>query len=181
MPGRKPIPIDYQVASGNPNHRTKKQIAERREREIKLNGQEIKISPMVSKNPVALARWKEILEYFSGTDLITPSDEELLNNYCITYSELINLRTLKIEIENKINELAKTQNKGYLRIDVFSAIKKIGIEPATLENMINKKEELLLKMKGELFLTPLSKAKGMIRGEKKKKLSPLEKAGFGYV
>ncbi len=172
MPGRYAKPISLHLFEGNPNRLTKKQIEARKKSETHFGDHNFIPSSKLKKNKIAYKKWRELVNlYISGNiDFVTTSDNDLLERYCFTFSDLEFLRSVQNEIF-KAGKKAGVSNTGiYLKIDETNLFKKI--------TMLN---DSLLKMGRELILTPISKAGKLHIPPKEKPVDLLEQAGFGNV
>ena len=148
-------------------HLSKKQIEERENSEIKLGDAVFKKTYHILNNKQALAKWDEVVSIYvdAGIRFVSSSDVGIIERYCITYAEYYELLDLKKEIEIKVND----------KIKVSAALTKLKID-----NNINRKSELLIKMEDRLFLNPLSKIR-TIQQEKEQKKDILEENGFNNI
>jgi len=147
MPGRHAIPLQLHLMSGNKSRLTKAEIEERKELEIRFGDQNFKPSSVIKKNKIAYKKWKEKINLIVseiGIEFITTSHQEILERYCITYAEYINLQSVRAEL----------LTKGYDKIKTYHISTKMK-----LEEQINKKVELLTKLEDRLLFTPLSNIK----------------------
>lgn len=159
--GRNATSVTLQVAQGNPNRLTKKEIAERMASEVKLGKTDLdKLKPpvFIKQNAIALAQWKlHIKEYKSaadqGVELLTSSDVNSLALYCKTFAEYAGLLSMYETLENKYG--------ADLTVVLDDLLK--------LETAINKKVDMLLKMQDRLFLNPLAKVKNVPKPKGKEK------------
>jgi phage terminase small subunit len=167
MGNKNATPIKMHLLKGNPNHLTKEQIQDRLEAEIKIGNHDFKIPPEVRRNSIAKKKWKELIALYISNDIgfVSTSDTGLISRYCLTFAEYLELQKVRDDIVAK----------GWDRIETYSAINNLGVD-----EKINKKLDLLLKMDAHLFLTPVSKIKNVPKKEKKK-ADPLAQAGFGNV
>lgn len=140
MPGRHAKPVDLILAEGNKGHFSKEELEKRKENEIKLGDNNLKCPDFIKNDEIAYQKWKELVKNYKeaekdGIQLITSSDVGLLARYCKTFSDYQKLVKQKDNIEDDIDTLLR------------------------LENAINKKMDMLIKMEDRLFLNPLSKIK----------------------
>ena len=148
-------------------HLSKKQIEERENSEIKLGDSVFKKTNHILNNEAALEKWEEVVAIYvdAGIRFVSSSDIGIIERYCITYAEYYELLDLKKEIETKVND----------KIKVSAALTKLKID-----NNINRKSELLIKMEDRLFLNPLSKIR-TVQQEKEQKKNELEENGFNNI
>jgi phage terminase small subunit len=183
MGGRNAKPIGLHIAEGNPNRLTKKQIADRQESEVKVGSQKLTCPAYVKSDVVAFAKWKEVTKVYKGVDFISSGDVGVLSRYCMTFSEYMRLLKVYQRVDNirfdsneldcyieeaeEFNYRVKKQLRDLITVD---AILKI-------ENAINKKMDMLIKMEDRLFLNPLAKVKNVPKKEKEKSDPAREKFG----
>jgi P27 family predicted phage terminase small subunit len=143
------LPIGLHLYKGNPNRLTKEEIEKRQQSELRIGDHNFVIPQIVKKNKHAKNKWNEIINLYKnyGVDIVTTSDVTILERYCLTYAEYINLQEVKSEI----------LKKGWDKVKTYHAITELN-----LENNINKKMDILIKMEDRLFLTPLAKVKNVI-------------------
>lgn len=155
MAGRHAKPLSLHILNGNPSHLTKAEIAERKAGEIRLGTLKFKIPERIKNNPVAKKKWSEVIAIYKAADVdfASTSDSAIIERYCLTYAEYINLQEVRAEIEAK----------GWDRVKTYHAIDELN-----LENNINKKIEILTKLEDRLFLNPLAKCKNIPKKETKK-------------
>lgn len=143
--------------------------------EIKMGDKNFKIDPDIEGNPVAKARWDELIKLISDPeiDFITSSDSALLNRYCMCYA-----------IYKKCLAEAKAAEP------LISATNDIHIYKMQLDFLKIAREQVklysdhLIKLEDRLYLSPAAKvsAAGKVRqmkGEGRvKEVNPLHDAGF---
>jgi len=110
-------PVKLLVLEGR-THLTKKQIAERMQSEISIGDYNFKASNIIKKDPVALKKWNEIVKLFTEPEplgLISTSDSGLMERYCLTYAEYIEMRKSKYidhkELNKKLDLLLKMEKE----------------------------------------------------------------------
>ena len=178
-------PVGLHIAQGNPNRLTKAEIKRREKAEMKLGSDKITCPMYVINDPVAHKKWRELIADYnkakaSGIEIIKSSDAGLLARYCKTHSEYIKLLDQKSRIENfeiDYEKLLEHFNSELLEgLDSFFRLDPV----MKLENAINKKMDMLIKMEDRLFLNPLSKVKNIPKKEPEK-ADPLADKGYGNV
>ncbi|ETT61247.1 terminase [Paenibacillus odorifer] len=181
--GRNAMPVDLQIAKGNPNNLTKEEIRQRKEAEVKLGKTDLdKLRPpsLVKTDAVALGHWKQALKEYkeaakAGSHLLTSSDVGLLAMYCRTYSEyeklLLQYQTIEnIKIDTNIfeeyfdhaEEVEGIELKALVYLSQLASLEGV----LKIETAINKKMDMLLKMQDRLFLNPSSKVKNVPQPKK---------------
>jgi len=184
--GRNGQPIDILTAVGK-KHLTKEEIQQRKESEIHVGGARLKCPDYVKADPVALKKWRELTKDYKsaaagGVDLVKSSDTGILARYCKTFSEymqlcdtrnrLLNIKADWSRYEEVFPEDFQEAVERLLRVNVDLQI----------DNAINKKQDMLLKMEDRLFLNPLAKVKNVPQKAKEKKpASKFAKFGAGKL
>jgi phage terminase small subunit len=186
--GRNAMPVDLQIAKGNPNRLTKEEIRQRKESEVKLGKTDLdKLRPpaLVKTDAVALGHWKQALKEYkeaakAGSNLLTSSDVGLLAMYCRTYSEYEKLlhqyQTIEnIKIDTNIFEeyFGHAEDVEGIEVKALVYLSQLASLEGVLkiETAINKKMDMLMKMQDRLFLNPSSKVKN-VPAPKKKQETP---------
>ena len=160
--GRNGQPIEILQAKGKSHHLTKAEIAKRKAAQIKSGNKTFKASEQVMADQVALTKFKNLKKLFREIEFIDGLDENIINRYCITYSQLQSLLDYKIK--------HATALEGLVMFD----------EMLKLDARIDKKQDLLIKMEDRLFLNPVSRMKNVPKKEEKK-ADPLADMGYGNV
>ena len=165
--GRNANPIQLVKARGR-KHLTKKEIDIRLKNEIKTGINELICPDFIKEDKIAYEKWLEIVEIYKDAKYVSSGDIGLISRYCMTYSEyleLINYRSgfRKIDIDwSDYGSLLPTDFKkgieGILDMDISYKI----------NNMINRKLELLIKFEDRLFLNPLAKVRNIPKQEEVK-------------
>ena len=167
MPPKKPLQV---VVFENKHHRSKKQIEQRANTEIKLGDKKLILNSSVKRDKVALNKWKELVTLYDEMDYVSSADSGILSQYCLCYSELENLLNKQEEILKDL----KKQKKTALEIVVV-------MDKTNLDNMINKKREALQKIVTKIFLDPTARIKAIPLKEPEKPKTHLESSGFGAI
>lgn len=168
MGGRnaKPIPL-------NRKHLTKSEKEHREKSQVKIGKDRITCPAYVKSDKKAFSKWKELISEYNaakdnGIDLLKSSDTGLLARYCVTYSEYLKLLDNRKNVEQfdvKWDEFEKD-----LPGSIVQGINTLlRLDPLMkIENAINKKMDMLIKMEDRLFLHPLAKIKNIPKQEEKK-------------
>lgn len=179
--GRNAKPIALHLAQGNPNRLTKKQINQRKKSEIKLGDKKLRCPAYVKNDIEAYAKWREVTKIYKDIDFISSGDTGLLARYCMTFSEYLKLLNQKTRIERfevDYERLLDHFDPELLEgLDTFFKMDPV----MKLDNAINKKMDMLIKMEDRLFLNPLAKVKNVPKREEVPKEDPLKAKGFGNV
>jgi len=181
MSGRNAKPISLHIAEGNPNRLTKAQIEQRQNNEIKVGeNNKLRCPNYVRKDLFAYKKWKEIIKIYKGTDVVSSGDSGMLARYCMTWGEYLRLCDTRNIITTCDADWSQYENM--FPEDFQDGIEKLLRLNADLqlENAINKKMDILLKMEDRSFLNPLAKVKNVPIREKKKE-NPLATKGYGNV
>lgn len=144
--GRNAQPVELILAKGRSHHLTKAEIERRKAAQIKTGQRTFKASEQVMADPVALAKFKQLRKLFKDIEFVEALDENLINRYCLTYSQLQALLEYR------------AANAGALE---FNQMLK-------LDARIDKKQELLIKMEDRMFLNPVARLKNVPKKEPQK-------------
>ncbi len=170
MGGINQKPIELSIVNGkNSGHYSKADLQERIEREkvMRIGGKLYKPTRAIVENPIALSKWNEIVDIFDGFKFVTDVDTGIIERYCLTYSEYMQLNETKNEI----------MNNGKSNLDIYGLMEDIN-----LHQHINKKLDILLKYEDRIFLNPASRIRNIpAKPEKPKKTDPADSLGFGNL
>ncbi len=166
MGGRRAKPIQLHLQNGNKRHLTKAEIEARQNSEVRLGTKKMKCPDFVKNDVQAYAKWKELTALYKDIDFVSSGDVGLLGRYCMTYSEYLKLLTQKQRIEtfeiDYENLLSRFEPEMLEGLDAFFRFGPV----MQLENAINKKMDMLIKMEDRLFLNPVAKIKNIPKKEK---------------
>lgn len=172
--GRNAQPIDLLVANGK-KHLTKAEIENRKNSEIKVGDRKLKCPDFVKNDAVAYGKWKEITKVYKDIDFVSSGDTGLLARYCMTFSEYLSLLDQKRRIESfEINYERLAEQFDPELLEGLDAFFRFG-PVMQLDNAINKKMDMLIKMEDRLFLNPLAKIKNVPKREPEKEKNEMEK------
>jgi P27 family predicted phage terminase small subunit len=163
MAGRKAKPLELILLQGN-SHITKKEIAQRKEREINPKKDKIKCPSWL--DPVAKKEWRRISLELQELNLLTNIDINALAIYCDAFSKYMKAT----EEINKFGLVIKHTNK--------SGATNIVTNPYV--QIANKYADLINKYCVEFGLTPSARAKISIPKKEEKEKTPAEEM-FGDI
>ena len=143
--GKRVIPIDVQLAKGNPNRLTKAEIEKRKKAEEKLTPNKDKIKCPSWLDKEAKKEWKRIYKELEELNLLTNVDITALAIYCDAYSKYIQANK---EIAEKGMFVEYTNKYGATNTIENPAV-----------NAAKKYAEIIRKMCSEFGLTPSARAK----------------------
>ena len=179
MAGRRGQPIDILIAKGK-KHLTKEEIDIRKKGEIKFGNEALLCPAYVKSDTTAFSKWREIKHIYNDVDFVSSSDIGLLGRYCMTHSEYIRLLNQKKHIEEfEVNYEKLLEHFNPELLEGLDAFFKFG-PIMQLDNAINKKMDMLIKMEDRLFLNPLAKVRNVPKKEKQV-ADPLKDQGFENV
>lgn len=174
MPGRNAHPPQLHIHRGNPNRLTNSELKRRQLAQIKLGDDNFVIPPHIKSDYYANKKWNEVIGIYkdNNVDFATSADTGLIARYCTTWSEYMRL------LKSKEDVLKIFHDKNLSPHIIAKNLNKLQYD-----NNINKKSELLLKMEGQLFLTPLAKVKNipMKPPAEAEQENMLDKMGFKNV
>ena len=159
MGGRNLTPLSIYNGQSSKGHRTKAELKQREEQEIKLGlAKKIKMPKELKGKKNAVQKWKWVVKLYEDADLrfLNYADEQLLARYCVMYEDYLDLINSKDQMVLTIDDQVKYTNQ------------------------LTKFSDKLLKYEECLYLTPQARAKGIGKPAKKEKPSEMQKK-FGDV
>lgn len=164
--GKRVIPIDVQLAKGNPNRLTKAEIEKRKKAEEKLTPKKDKIKCPSWLDKEAKKEWRRIYKELEELNLLTNVDITALAIYCDAYSKYIKANK---EIEEKGMFVEYTNKAGATNTIENPAI-----------NTAKKYADIIRRMCAEFGLTPSARAKLALPKAEEKEIDPIT-AKFGDI
>lgn len=163
MAGRPAKTIDWHISNGNRRHLTKEEIAQRQEHEesVKSGIKTFKASELVMKDTVALLMFKKLKKLFKNIEIIEGLDENIINRYCLLYSEAEALEKLLVNMNNDVEECDDYSE----RIQLYKAI---AGTTASLKSI----RDMMLKIEDRLLMNPTARIKNVPVKSKKKAVDP---------
>ena len=159
--GRRAQPVEIIKAKGKSKHLTKKEIEKRKDAEIKFDTKKLTVPVYVKNDTAAFRKWKELMAMFRDIEFISAPDAGSLARYCKHHSEYLNLiqdreriQNIEIDFSEYQMELPEFIQAGIERIFKMEQLLKI-------ENLINKKSQLMITLEDRLFLNPVSRLKNV--------------------
>ena len=162
--GRNAKPIELHILDGK-KHFSKAEIEERKASQIYIGDGSFKKPAELRGKTHACKKWKEVIHLYksSGVSFVSSSDIGIITRYCLTYQEYL-------EAQNVLSALSSDLTTIYIEPDVY----------VKLQNVVNKKNDILTKLEDRLFLNPLSKIKTVPpKSAAKPEPTEREKRGFG--
>jgi phage terminase small subunit len=177
--GRRAQPVDIIKSKGKSHHLTKEEIKKRKSSEVKFKNKKLDAPVYVKNDTVAFSKWKELVAIYKEIEFVSAPDAGSLARYCKHHSEYLNLIVDREKIQNieiDFNEyqmsLPQFIQEGIDRVFKLDPLLKI-------ENLINKKSQLLITLEDRLFLNPVSRIKNVPKKEAEV-IDPV-KARFGDI
>lgn len=167
MAGRRAKPISLHLHDGNKRHLTKAEIEHRLENEIKIGSNVLLPTKMVKRDKEAHKKWKEVVKLFEDVELASESDRGIIERYSLEYSHYYRMQKARNEV------IEKGKKDGWDNVKVFQYINKLNID-----DRMNKKLDILLKMEDRLLLNPLAKTRSVPKKPSEEDEDPLSKTGF---
>ncbi len=161
MPPKQPLQV---IKFGGKHKRSKKQIEQREQSEIKLGSKKLILPSSVKGDKVALKKWKELVSLYDDIEYVSSADSGILAQYCLCHSE----HEYLISSKNDIVEEMKN-SEGVTVVDIITYLDK-----SNLDNMINKKREALQKIGTKIFLDPTARIKAIPLKEPEKPKSAMD-------
>lgn len=147
-------PVSLHLANGNKRCLTKAEIEHRQKNEIKLGNQSFVCPDNVVNDKIALDKWNELMVIYSDIEFVGTADAGILERYCMLTSDLYRLR--------KIQSLEWTKyERGEITFEAYNKV----------EQAINKKNELLVKIEDRIFLNPVCRIKNVAKKEESEELT----------
>ena len=152
-----PKPSYLQILEGNKNRKTKEQLKDIAESEIKLGGKDFEASEIIKADPIALKKWKSLIKTYLEYDIdfISDSDSGAIEQYCMSYAVVTRLEKAKAEIIKK----AKKDKEPEVVILALTA---------DIQKAIDTQVKIMLPLSDRLFLNPVSKIKGLRKKQEPK-------------
>ena len=166
MAGRKAKPISLILHEGNKSKKTKKEIEERLNAEVKPNTDKIEKPYWLEDDSIACEEWDRIVDELVELELMTNVDITVLASYCEYYSKFV--------------EATQALRKEGLFIEYTNKFGATNVTEHPLVNTQKKAFEAVLKCCTELGLTPSSRAKIAIPKKKEEEPTELDRM-FGDV
>jgi len=139
-------PVSLHLANGNTRGLTKAEIEYRQKNEIKLGDQSFICPDNILGDEIALSKWNELMVIYSDIEFVGTADAGILERYCMLTSDLYRLR--------RIQNLEWTKYEvGEITFEVYNKV----------EQAINKKNELLVKIEDRIFLNPVCRIKNVAK------------------
>jgi phage terminase small subunit len=159
--GRNAKPIELHTAAGNPNRLTKAEIDRRKSAEIIIKNHTFKASLDVMADERALQEFKRLKKLFKEIEFIGSYDEHIINQYCLSVSELDDLLVALNIAREQMKSLVPEDRKEGLRM--FMAV---DVE-------VRMKRQEIIRLSDRLYLNPVARTKNVPR--KKNEEAPKNK------
>jgi phage terminase small subunit len=135
--------------NGRSHHLTKAEIERRKATEIKIKNHTFKASELVMADERALKEFKRLKKLYKDIGFIASLDEHIINQYCLSVSELDDLiLALNIARNNMKSKDAIKQKEG---LAMFMA----------LDVEVRQKRSEIVKLSDRLYLNPVSRTKNV--------------------
>lgn len=149
--GRNAQPIEIIQGNGRSHHLTKAEIERRKAAEIKVKNKTFKASEFVMQDPRALEEFKRLKKLYKEIEFINALDEHIINQYCMSVSELDDLITAM--------NVARRQMK-----DEEEVVARKGLEMyMSVGTEIRMKRQEILRLSDRLYLNPVARTKNVPR------------------
>jgi len=126
----------------------------------------------VKRDPVAMRKWREVTGIFreAGLSVVSSTDSGVIGRYCTMYSEYLQLRRIRDELEtfelplDDSQEILATLEHEYSRararrlwdtLEFFNSLDGL----IKLDRAINQKQKAVLDIEDRIFLNPAAKAR----------------------
>jgi len=153
-------PVQLHLLNGNKRHLTQEEIADRQQQEAKLRSgvKTYKPNAQVRNDKTALTMFKKLQKLYKGIDYVEGLDENIINRYCLLYSEYMKLRETRQELQDRVDKAKRLSSKLAWAEQMLD-----------IDKRIDKKMDLLLKLEDRLFLNPTARIKNVPKKEKETK------------
>ena len=169
--GRNAKPIGVLTLDGK-KHLVKKEIEQRKvfEKSMQSGIKTFEPSEQVSNNPEALNMFNKLKALYKDITYVDGLDENIINRYCLIYSETTILQTI-------LNILTKSIKKA-------NFVERLEISNRIINTIkaIQSSREMLLKLEDRLLLNPTARIKNIPKKiEETKEVSKFNKFGGGSM
>ncbi|GBU21065.1 hypothetical protein R80B4_00954 [Fibrobacteres bacterium R8-0-B4] len=158
-PGRPRTDVKRQLEKGRLSATRK---ADRAPVPVRLNDGRMKMPPSVKADPIARAKWKELIQLFDGKEYVGRSDVGVITRFCLLCSE-----------EAALHQLLDDLIDGGHGTDLDNIL--------AVSRAVDTKRSLIRSLEDRLYLNPLAKMRGLPPAPKAETATPAELAGFGGV
>ena len=185
----KPVSV---IQNENKSHRTKKELASRKQAESgMLSGAEISKFPETKADRKASKEFDRVTEILSAIGKNDRMYETIINRYCIMLSECRNIEKLKKEMEKNIKNLSKSfkenmlqatltpEERAVLTSDFSKQICKLANTMLKYDKEIDKKRTMLLAIEKETGMTMAAALRTIPKQEEKETNALLQVLGGG--
>ena len=155
--GRNAKPVELLLMEGK-SRKSKAELERRRENEIKLTNNKLVANPQVKRDKRALKEFKNLKKLYEDILFIGALDSYLVNQYCLSVSELDDF----VSLLHSYREKARDENlEDDERTKLLEKILTIDME-------IRLKRTEIMKMGDRLYLNPVSRTKNLPKKQEEK-------------
>ena len=165
--GRNAQPIELIQGNGKSHHLTKDEIERRKAAQIKITNKLFKASDFVMKDQRALIEFKRLKKLYKDIEFIGALDEHIINQYCISVSELDDL----VEISSRIREDLKDSSGP-------ETTRLLGMF-TNLDVSIRLKRQEIIKFADRLYLNPVARTRNVPKTKEEPKVNKFTKFAGG--
>lgn len=142
-------PVEVIQMNGKSHHLTKAEIERRKAAEIKISNKAFKASELVMADERALKEFKRLKRLYKEIEFIASLDEHIINQYCLSVSELDDLiLALNIARQKMKSDDPAEQKEG---LGMFMA----------LDTEVRMKRQEILRLSDRLYLNPVARTKNV--------------------
>ena len=172
-------------------HRTKKELATRRQAENStLTGEAISKFPEVRENRKASIEWERVTEILESIGKNDKMYETVINRYCLMLAECRELEELKKTVSKNIKGMdkqfkenilsqASTEEKATIAIEFADKLCKLSATLIQYDKEIEKKRSMLLSIEKETGMTMAAALRMIPKQQEQAKNPLLEVLGSG--
>ncbi|MEG2289928.1 MAG: hypothetical protein RSA29_02670 [Clostridium sp.] len=142
-------PVELIQADGRSHHLTKAEIKRRKSAEINISNKTFKASDYVMQDQRALKEFKKLKKLYKEIDFIAALDEHIINQYCLSVSELDDLIMAMNIAREKMKSLDPLEKEKGLELFM------------TVDVELRMKRQEILRLSDRLYLNPVARTKNI--------------------
>lgn len=167
-------PTELILARGRSHHLTKAEIQRRKSAEIKVKSHTFKASEEVMADQRALQEFKRLKKLYKEIEFVGSLDEHLINQYCMSVSELDDLVFELSRCRANLREIDEfDEGPAEKRKEAMGSVLVLGTE-------IRMKRQEIVRLGDRLYLNPVSRTKNVPKKQEEKPPSTAQRM-FGDV
>lgn len=156
--GRNAKPVELLVLEGT-SRKSKAELERRKNAEIKLESRTLQADPMVRGDKRALREFRRMKKLYEEIEFVGSLDEHLINQYCLSVSELDDLVALMNDMRDAIQ--AVREDGELSSADRARAVKELAELLMKYDAEVRYKRAEIVKMGDRLYLNPVARSKNV--------------------